>query len=282
MPTSEQIKALWRNVRERSAEGERLRRRIRAIGAVLGAVSGLLVIIGLGLLVLAFFIGMLVAAALMAFVATWPRIRPKVAHGIRGLRSQGRTTRGFVAPLVGQAYRSSRATVAVARTRGTALAGTALESGSRVGRELIDSTRTAATKRSDPKAEALRLNTAGTQHRRSGEYDEAVECHRRALEILRGLDDRRAIALTQSNLALALSHSGDDDWAIGLFEESAAILRELGDSEHEAQIMANLGLAHRRHGRREEGDNVLQLALTKLSPESRAYHTIEAQLRRAS
>jgi tetratricopeptide (TPR) repeat protein len=88
--------------------------------------------------------------------------------------------------------------------------------------------------------------------------------------------------LTQSNLALALSHAGDDESAIELFEEAAATLRDLGDEEHEAQIMANLGLAHRRHGRREEGDNVLELALTKLSPESSAYHTIEAELRRAS
>jgi len=96
------------------------------------------------------------------------------------------------------------------------------------------------------------------------------------------LDDRQGVALTQSNLALALSHGGDDDWAIGLFEEAAATLRELGDHEHGAQVMANLGLMHRRHGRREEGDNVLQLALNDLSPASSAYHTIEAELRRAS
>jgi tetratricopeptide (TPR) repeat protein len=136
--------------------------------------------------------------------------------------------------------------------------------------------------RVDQHREALRLNAAGTQHRREGRYDEAVEHHRQALELLRALGDRRGVALTQSNLALALSHSGDDEWAIGLFEEAAATLRELGDHEHEAQIMANLGLAHRRHGRREEGDNVLELALTKLDPASSAYHAIETQLRRAS
>src|SRR5205823_14235598 len=134
----------------------------------------------------------------------------------------------------------------------------------------------------DPKREALRLNAAGSELRRTGRYDEAAECHRRALDILRALDDRRAVALTESNLALALSHAGDDHWAIGLFEEAAATLRELGDHEHGAQVMANLGLMHRRHGRREEGDNVLQLALNDLSPASSAYHTFEAELRRAS
>ena len=79
-----------------------------------------------------------------------------------------------------------------------------------------------------------------------------------------------------------MSHVGDDDWAIGLFEEAAATLRELGDHEHGAQVMANLGIVHRRHGRREEGDNVLQLALNDLNPASSAYHAIEAELRRAS
>jgi tetratricopeptide (TPR) repeat protein len=128
----------------------------------------------------------------------------------------------------------------------------------------------------------MRLNGAGTQYRRSGRYDEALECHRQALEILQALGDRRGVALTQSNLALALSHAGDDHWAVGLLEEAAATLGELGDEEHEAQIMANLGVTHRRHGRREEGDNVLELALSKLSPGSSAYQAIEAKLRRAS
>jgi tetratricopeptide (TPR) repeat protein len=134
----------------------------------------------------------------------------------------------------------------------------------------------------DPRRHALGLNAAGAQYRRDGLYDHAVDCHRRALEIFRALDDRKAVALTQSNLALALSHAGDDNWAIGLFEEAAATLRELGDAEHEAQIIANLGLAHRRHGRREEGDSVLELALSKLPPASNEYQAIEAELRRAS
>jgi hypothetical protein len=41
-------------------------------------------------------------------------------------------------------------------------------------------------------------------------------------------------------------------------------------------------LTHRRQGRREQSENVLQLALTKLTPTSPAYQTVEAELRRAS
>jgi tetratricopeptide (TPR) repeat protein len=128
---------------------------------------------------------------------------------------------------------------------------------------------------------ALRLNASGTRHRRNGAHARAVELHRRALEILRGLDDRRAIALTQNNLALALRHLGDDSSATALFEEAAATLRELGEEEREGQIIANLGLAHRRHGRHEQSESVLKLALTKLTPASRAYETIEAEISRA-
>ncbi|MFY9579797.1 MAG: tetratricopeptide repeat protein [Gaiellaceae bacterium] len=209
-----------------------------------------------------------IAAALM------PLSRQTLLHAERGIRRGAR--------------RSSVVASASAGRRASALGRTAAASFSSATRALIDTAHSTTTRiasrlpPSDPRGTALRLNAAGTQYRRDGRYDEAVECHRRALEILRALDDRQAAALTQSNLALALSHAGDDGWAIGLFEEAASTLHDLGDEEHEAQIMANLGLAHRRHGRREEGDNVLELALSKLTPASSAYQAIEAELRRAS
>jgi tetratricopeptide (TPR) repeat protein len=288
MRTSEQINAFLGLARESSADGERLRRRAGAVVAMALLVCGFLLAIGLGVLVLAFFAGLLVSVAVVAFAAVWPQLQARVGDGIRRVRSRVDRMAAVLVPGVRAKSRSSADALAAARRRASARARTAVESGSRAGRELAEAARSTAIRiapaprRTDQECDALRLNAAGTQHRRNGLYDEAVECHRRALEILRTLDDRRAVALTQSNLALALSHAGDDDWAIGLFEEAAATLRELGDEEHEGQIMANLGLAHRRHGRREEGDNVLELALSKLSPASSAYHTIEAELRRAS
>jgi tetratricopeptide (TPR) repeat protein len=134
----------------------------------------------------------------------------------------------------------------------------------------------------DRQREALRLNAAGVQLRRNASPVQAAERHRMALEILRELGDQRAVALTLNNLALALSHVGDDAAAVELFHEAATILGELGDEQHEGQVIANLGLAHRRHGRAEEADNVLQLALAKLTPASNAYRTVEAELRHAS
>jgi tetratricopeptide (TPR) repeat protein len=264
MRTSEQINAVWSLAREGSAEGERFRRRTAAIGALGLLVCGFLASIGLGVLVFAFLGGVVVSVGVVALALVWPRVRPRLAVRLR---------LPHVAPLRRRSLDKARALRVRVSATGGAIARSARSTAIRFA---------PGPARLEPQREALRLNAVGTQHRRNGRYDEAVECHRRALDILRQLGDRRAVALTQSNLALALSHAGDDEWAIGLFEEAAATLRDLGDDEHEAQIMANLGLAHRRHGRREEGDNVLELALTKLSPESSAYHTIEAELRRAS
>jgi hypothetical protein len=241
---------------------------------------------------------------------TWSRAEPRIRRvcksGVRigstaGRGSVGLTksavhavpplwqrTRSHATPWVRGAYRSGVRTGASAGRRASASIRTGVDASSRSVPVLVQTARATTIRiasqmrQTDPRRRALRLNVAGTQYRRDGLYDHAVECHRRALEIFRALDDRKAVALTQSNLALALSHAGDDNWSIGLFEEAAATLRELGDEEHEAQIIANLGLAHRRHGRREEGDDVLGLALTKLAPASSAYQAIEAELRRAS
>jgi tetratricopeptide (TPR) repeat protein len=128
--------------------------------------------------------------------------------------------------------------------------------------------------------EAVRANAAGVQLRRQGEYAEAAEQHRFALEIFRELGDRRSEALTLNNLALALDRSGDAA-ALDLFEQAATILGELGEEQHEGQVIANLGMAFRRRGREEQSAEVLELALGKLDPESDAYRTVE-RLRRAS
>ena len=289
MRTTEQINSFWELARERSVDGEILRRRIAAIGAIGVGFSGFLVAIGLAVVVLVFLAGIVVSLGAAALLALWPRLldgfgRDAVAY----LRDCSPAVRGQLVRLWRRVLSAARTALVEAGAHSRGLARAAAASGLRVGRSVGQSARATTIRfapraaRLDPKREAICLNATGTHHRRSARYDEAVECHRQALEILRALGDRRGVALTQSNLALALSHAGDDDWAVGLFEEAAATLGELGDEEHEAQIMANLGITHRRHGRREEGDNVLELALSKLSPASSAYQAIESELRRAS
>jgi tetratricopeptide (TPR) repeat protein len=249
---------------------------------------GFLLAIGLVVVVLVFLAGIVVSVCAVALLALWPRLHSFGGDAVAYARDRSRATRRLLVPLWRRGLSAGRMALLEARAHSSGLADAAAASGSRVGRS-IDQTARATTirfapraARLDPKREAIRLNALGTQHRRSGRYDEAVETHRQALEILLALGDRRDVALTQSNLALALSHAGDDGWAVGLFEEAAATLGELGDEEGEARIMANLGVTHRRHGRRDAGDNVLELALSKLSPDSSAYQAIEAELRRAS
>ena len=288
MRTTEQINSFWELAREQSVEGEVLRRRSAAIAAFAVAFCGFLLAIGLAVVLLVLLAGIVVWVGVAGIHALWPRLRTLGGNGIAFARDGLRATCSRLVALWRRLPSAARMALVKVRARGGGIVRVAAVSGCRVGYS-VGQTARATTIRFAPRAaslvprrEAIRLNATGTQLRRSGRYDEAVECHRQALEILQALGDRRGVALTQSNLALALSHAGDDDWAIGLFEEAAGTLGELGDEEHEAQIMANLGVTHRRHGRRKEGDNVLELALSKLSPASSAYRAIESELRRAS
>lgn len=129
---------------------------------------------------------------------------------------------------------------------------------------------------------AFQFNAEGSQFRREGSYAQAAERHREALTMLQELGDRRAVALTLNNLALAIERSGDGRTAVALFEEAVGILRELQDDECEGQVIANLGFAQRRCGRPDDSANLLQTALEKLSPDSSAYRAVEAELLRAS
>lgn len=298
------INTLWSLVRASSAEGQRRRRRVGAGAALTMLMSGLLTAIGLGIVVLAFAAVVLVvlggAVAARARTAYWAQVR------LRGGRIADAVLRrsGIVLAVARTGLRHVRrlapSTLAWLRLRAPGLAKVCADHASGARRRLATSGESAVTRIRagvehmqhqhlsqgtqpiDLQGEALRLNASGTRHRRNGAHAEAAELHRRALKLLHGLDDRRAVALTQNNLALALSHVGDDSDAIALFEEAAATLRELGEKEHEGRIIANLGLAHRRHGRYEQSENVLQLALTKLTPASRAYERVEAEVRRAS
>jgi tetratricopeptide (TPR) repeat protein len=299
-----------------SAEGDRLRKRVAAGAALAVLVSGLLIAVGLAIVVLVFWVVVGAVAALgaaaLALGSRRPELRAHAAVWVPQARSHGRSLRLGVVRVsrsaaagirvgAGESWMFGAAATKRLRARAPAVAGRSAEAGSRAGGWIASTSRAgttraralteqvkreAASRRTTDSSvrmrEALQLNAQGTRLRRSESYDEAVDLHQQALGILQDVGDQRAIALTLNNLALAMSHTDGDRQAIVLFEEAASILHELGDEEHEGRVMANLGLTHRRHGRREQSDNVLQLALTKLTPASREYQTVEAELRRAS
>ena len=304
MSVDERINALWNVVRPDSIDARRKRQRLAAAVALTMLLSGLLTAVGLAVVVLVFAVLVAILVGVTALTRAlphyWPPLRSEartigagIMRHLRGTAAQAQSVLKLVRGVAVSALASLR-------DRGPRLARRCADEVARARRrvatwtratvrrlgEAVESMRSAPQRQPkepiDLYREAVRLNTAGTGERRSGHHTEAVGLHRRALEILLKLDDRRAVALTQNNLALALSHLGEDSNAVALFEEAAATLRELGEEEHEGRIIANLGLAHRRHGRHEESGNVLQLALTKLPPASTAYETVLAELRRAS
>lgn len=291
--------------------------RRRRLGAGTGLslfIGGFLAAVGLSEVVVAFFALMCLVVVGGVAVLAAPRavsalrtldVRRRSDSLVSGARVSARTlTRG--ARVAARTLTGGTRLVAGGVTAGTLLAARAVTRGARVaagrlrgstnaaraglrsrlhaltvpagGETLVPRAPTAA----EAREEAQRLNASGVQLRRSGRHIDAAGQHRAALTILRGLDDRAAIALTLNNLALALGHAGDDAAAIDLFDEAATILRELGHGQHEGQVIANLGFVHRRYGRSDEAADVLQLALTKLTPSSNAYRTIEAELARAS
>jgi tetratricopeptide (TPR) repeat protein len=304
MPSVEQINALWSLVGAKSADGRRVRRRLAAGAALAMLMNGLLTAIGLGVVVVLFvaavFLVVCTVTAVHALPAYWP-----------GVRSRSRAISAFALRQLASALAMARRLLTCARRRPSSIIAWLRDRGPRraklftdhafeAWRQLVIASErtvtrirvalehmqhqrpTRGTHLIDCHRDATQLNAAGTQQRRNGRPADAVELHRRALEIFQKLPDQRDVALTQNNLALALSHLGKDGDAIALFEEAAATLRDLGEREHEGRIIANLGLAHRRQGRHEQSKNVLQVALAKLTPASTAYKTVEAELRRAS
>jgi hypothetical protein len=308
MESPGRIDTLWSLVRASSAEGRRTRRRLGVGAALAVLMSGLLTAVGLAFVVLAFAVFVLLGVGgtavvralrqhwqsvrsqsrrIAAALCRWSsialvksrtlltHIRGRASSVARWLRSRGPRLAVTCARHASRAtrYVATRAQATFTRVRERAVVW--LREGAEHAQRMTPSTRVSPV---DPHREALRLNAAGSRARRNGAYAEAVELHRRALEILGRVDARHTVALTQNNLALALSHLGDDSRAIALFEEAAATLRELGEEDHEGRIIANLGLVHRRHGRSRQSDDVLQVALTKLRPTSKAYEAVEAEL----
>jgi tetratricopeptide (TPR) repeat protein len=288
--------SLWYLLHSDTREARRARQRLAAGTCLALFFAGLLAAVGLGIVVVAACVLFAGAVAVAAAARALHRHHHRLAAGARnhaaGARSRASDTQRVLARNGTLAWHHAR--------HGADVLGRALGRYGSHGREYAkrvpglletSASRAAAGVRQiqvspprpiDLQREALRLNAEGTNRRRQGEYAEAVDLHTRALMLLHDVDNPQAVALTQNNLALALSHVGDDGDAISLFEQAAATLHELGDKENEGKVMANLALAHRRHGRDDESTNVLRLALSKLERDSSAYELVEAQLRRAS
>jgi tetratricopeptide (TPR) repeat protein len=288
--------SLWYLLRSDTREARRARQRLAAGTCLALFFAGLLAAVGLAIVVVAACVLFVAAVAVAAGVRALLRHRQRLATGARsgaaGARSGAVDAQRVLARYCSLAWHLAKQLADVlARTLGrysshgrdyAKRVPGLLETSAARAAAGVRQIQLAAPRPIDLQREALRLNAEGTNRRRQGAYTEAVDLHTRALLLLGDVDNPQAVALTQNNLALALSHVADDGDAISLFEQAAATLHELGDKENEGKVMANLALAHRRHGRNDESTNVLRLALSKLERDSSAYELVEAQLRRAS
>jgi tetratricopeptide (TPR) repeat protein len=297
----------WRRPFERSVDPERLRRRVLVFAGLWFLLAGLLAALGFGAVLLLTFAVLVVGGATAAGLWLLGRYGAQAQRRLRSLqRSIGSLFRQLRARLSDLGLQRRLRTVAARVPKMAAVASDRsrliLARGGRSGANVVAQLKThtsdilqtrvalpaapevrepAAVDPVDPQEEARRLNELGALLRREGNHELAAEQHRAALAIVRDLGDRRAEALTLNNLALALAHTGVPT-ALQHFEQSLVVLRELGDEEHEGQVIANLGFVHRRQGRSEEAETLLQQALGKLPPGSSAYRHVEEQLLRAS
>ena len=294
----------WERLAERSRAGERRRARVGAGSGVVVLFLALLWAAGLGAIAAGIAVGAIAAAALLELAAAAQAVgaRRMLAAG-RTVVRKGAAGADALAPalvaigrnLVRAAARAGRASHRLATAPTTRAAAHQVARGVDAGqRGVLRVTRATAAAAADAarrgrrrrdeiaaEREARRLNALGTRLRRSGAAEAAAEQHRAALAIVRELGDRRAEALTLNEVALALAQT-DDAAAVSHFEEAATILRELGLSQHEGQVIANLGITHRRRGRPDEANRLLETALAKLDPATPEHREVEAQLRRAS
>jgi tetratricopeptide (TPR) repeat protein len=256
----------WPRQAVRPVDRERLRRRVLAFAGIWFLLAGMLAAMGFSILLVASFALLLVGGV----VEGARRLLRRYPMGQR-LQVVGSSSEQAVRKL------GARVDELHVQQRFQRFAGSA----SQRARTVLE-VRPRERAEVDPQRQARRLNELGAQLRREGDPEQAAEQHRAALAIVRELGDRRSEALTLNNLALALVHTGTVSVAVQHFEQALALFRELGDDALEGQVIANLGGVRRRQGRDEDAESLLNEALQKLPPESRAYSQVEAQLRRAS
>ncbi|WNF29305.1 BTAD domain-containing putative transcriptional regulator [Streptomyces sp. C11-1] len=111
----------------------------------------------------------------------------------------------------------------------------------------------AARRGGDTAAEARTLIDLGQVHFWwHGAYEKAAEHYRHALDLARGIGDRRAAADALQALGAVSTRRREYDRAREHGAQALALFRELGDRSGEARCLTYLGIVHERQGRYED------------------------------
>jgi tetratricopeptide (TPR) repeat protein len=119
----------------------------------------------------------------------------------------------------------------------------------------------AAERAGEQVGEAEALENLGKAAFQALRLDEAEECHRAALAIRRGLNDRRGTARSVNALGLLGLRRRRLDEATSHFAESGEIFRELGDRRWTALMRSNLAETLCELGRYEDAGEIIERAL---------------------
>jgi tetratricopeptide (TPR) repeat protein len=282
-------------------ERARTRRRLAALAAFCAFWAALLVTIGFPIrLVLPLYALFVVALAAAvegrgALEALLPRLRTAGTQVTRGRRAVAERVEGVdLQPVRAGASRGARRaatagrTVAVAggrvtRALSTRAAAAGRAAAAKAGAEAgeLRGRLAEARERQANRQEALELNARAASLRHEGDLDGSLAAAERALELVRGLGDRRAEALTLNGIGLTQTRLGDESGAVDSYEAAVAILTELGDAHGAGRVLANLGALHLDLGHEDEARARWTDALERLEPGSPEHERTAAQLRKA-
>lgn len=90
------------------------------------------------------------------------------------------------------------------------------------------------------------------------QWEEACKLHRRSLDLFCELNEERGIALASANLGLALGAMEDFEEARRLLEDAIAVCRRLNDTQHLALNLTNLAHIFLKNGRSWEARPLLE------------------------
>lgn len=94
----------------------------------------------------------------------------------------------------------------------------------------------------------LALNRLGQTYWRSGQGDQAMACHSRALALARAHNHRSEIALSLMDLGTVHMFRSEFEQSLACFHEGLRIYEELGQKSAVGSLRTNLGIAYSRMG----------------------------------
>jgi CHAT domain-containing protein/Flp pilus assembly protein TadD len=116
----------------------------------------------------------------------------------------------------------------------------------------------------DRRGEGWSLNWAGVTEQRLGNTGKALDLLRQSAELLRAAGDRRFEAIALNNLAGVYADSGDYGKSLELAGQALSGVRAVGDRNYEATALLTIAAAHRQLGNLTEARHQAEEALASI------------------